>query len=451
MLKNGTNYQVFPLQSGGVDAPAFTPGQATSFALDAVPIQNGNRANYLLGILVTIAGVFTQPNVTTNAEVFWDGFFHALVSTVDVRNTWFGSPFNSQHALGAYWPIIEFVGCGYRYPIRRKGSFPSTANKTYSFTYTFMVPLCRGTNKKPHKTAQLMLLYKKAQLVLQAAPASVIQGMSSSTASLSGMTIMASAVLSAHRSIWMAPGLEWIDYTNTAAIAQNQIPLLNFGNVTNLNNTKANAGIAWMGAITNAGGAANGLPGSFDAAALTAYQFPFLGQYQTQQPASIVAMQLMAMGVSRPVLGTHVQAPLAADKPSDIGGFPYIQDTDVNFNAGAPNDMTGLMAFIMMCQGSEGEDSKLWQAYGDQSYVLQGPGFSGSNHTLVQHVRQWEENRVDEFAVEVIKSGLATAVLGTTDLDKKLATFDKSVSEIEEGKALYLPVEFTGKGKAHVA
>ena len=215
MLKEGVGYQLFPLQSGGNDKPSLTQGNPTSWALDAVPVVNGNRANYLLGVLVTIAGVFVQSG-TVGAETFWDNFFQTLIQSIEVRNAWHGLPLNAQHALGVYWPIIEYVGCGFRYASRRRGSFPAAA-ASYGFSYTFMVPLCRGTNVKPVKTAQLQLLYKKAQLVLNIAPASTATTVSPGS-SLTTLTCRASAVLQAHRSIWLAPGLEWVDYQNTAQL-----------------------------------------------------------------------------------------------------------------------------------------------------------------------------------------------------------------------------------------
>jgi hypothetical protein len=448
MLKEGVGYQLFPLQSGGNDNPSLTQGNPTSYALDAVPIVNGNRANYLLGVLVTIAGLFTQTNVTTNTEVFWDNFFQGLIQSIEVRNAWHGSPLNAQHTLGVYWPIIEYVGCGFRYAARRKGSFPSTANVVYGFSYTFMVPLCRGTNAKPVKTSQLQLLYKKAQMVLNIAPASTISGLSLSS-TLTSMTCRASAVLQAHRSIWLAPGLEWVDYQNTASSSQSQIPLLNFGNTTNLTGTKSNAGIAFLGAITNV----NGLPGSFKADDLTQYQFPFLGQYLIQHMPAVLAQQLMSMGAQRTLGGTKRQGAIAANQGNDVSGFPYIIDTQdgTGTTVAAANELANLMFFPLVTQAEDGQDSKVWQAYGDQSYNLIGPAFSGTNHTLAQHLRAWEDGKETDFAAQVISSGLAQEVLGTSELEKKKAPFNQAVVDIDAGKARYFPTEYSAKGTAHVA
>jgi hypothetical protein len=449
MLKEGVGYQLFPLQSGGADNPTLTQGNPTSWAMDAVPIVNGNRANYLLGVLCTIVGLFTQTNVTTNSEVFWDAFFQALIQSIEVRNAWHGSPLNAQHALGVYWPIIEYVGCGFRYSSRRRGSFPSTANKIYKFSYTFMVPLCRGTNAKPVKTAQLQLLYKKAQLVLNIAPASTVSGLSLNS-TLTSMTMRASAVLQAHRDIWLAPGLEWVDYQNTASSGQTQIPLLNFGNTTNLTGTEPNAGICFLGAITTA----NGQPGSFAAKDVTQYQFPFLGQFLIQQMPAVLAMQLMSMGPQRTVGATHTQGALADDKPNDVSGFPYILDTD-NFSLGTSDDngeLLNLMFFPMVCQAEDGLDSKVWNAYGDQSYNLIGPSFSGVNHTLAQHVRAFSDDKKTDWVKQVVGSGIASEVIGTTDVSiTPKAPFNPGLTHIEPGKARYFPAVLQARGREHVA
>lgn len=446
MLKEGVGYQLFPLQSGGNDNPSLTQGNPTSYALDAVPIVNGNRANYLLGVLVTIAGVFVQAG-TAGSTVFWDNFFQTLIQSIEVRNAWHGSPLNAQHALGVYWPIIEYVGCGFRYAARRHGAFNSAA-ASYGFSYTFMIPLCRGTNAKPVKTSQLQLLYKKAQLVLNIAPATTATTVSTGS-SLTGMTCRASAVLQAHRSLWLAPGLEWVDYQNTASSSQSQIPLLNFGNTTNLTGTKANAGIAFLGAITSV----NGQPGSFTADAVTQYQFPFLGQYLIQQMPAVLAQQLMSMGAQRTVGGTIVSQALASNLPTDVGGFPYILDTfePTGATAASAKELTNLMFVPFVTQAEDGQDSKLWQAYGDQSYNLVGPAFSGTNHTLAQHVRAWEDAKESDFAAQIISSGLAQEVLGTSDLEKKRAPFNQNITNIDAGKARYFPTEYSAKGTAHVA
>ncbi|HTC22906.1 MAG TPA: hypothetical protein VK688_01005 [Gemmatimonadales bacterium] len=446
MLKEGVGYQLFPLQSGGNDNPSLTQGNPTSFALDAVPIVNGNRANYLLGVICTIAGVFVQAG-TLGSEVFWDNFFQTLLQSVEVRNAWHGSPLNAQHALGTYWPILEYVSCGFRYASRRRGSFPATA-ASYAFSYTFMVPLCRGTNAKPIKTAQLQLLYKKAQLVLNIAGSGVASATSTGS-SLTTLTCRASAVLQAHRSIWLAPGLEWVDYQNTASATQTQIPLLNFGNTTNLNGTKPNAGIAFLGAITSV----NQMPGSFTADAVTQYQFPFLGQYLTQHMPAVLAQQLMSMGAQRTVGATHKQQALTDDQPNDVSGFPYILDTD-NFSTSAAtgkSELLNLMFFPLVTQAEDGQDSKVWQAYGDQSYNLIGPTFSGTNHTLAQHLRAWEDSKEADFAAQVIASGLAQEVLGTSDLEKRKAPHDKGIANIDAGKARYFETEYSPKGTSHVA
>jgi hypothetical protein len=445
MLKEGVGYQLFPLQSGGNDNPALTQGNPTSYALDAVPVVNGNRANYLLGVLVTIAGVFVQAG-TLGLETFWDNFFQTLIQSIEVRNAWHGSPLNAQHALGVYWPIIEYVGCGFRYASRRQGAFPAAA-ASYGFSYTFMVPLCRGTNAKPVKTAQLQLLYKKAQLVLNIAPASTATATSPGS-SLNTMTCRASAVLQAHRSIWLAPGLEWVDYQNTASSSQSQIPLLNFGNTTNLTGTKANAGIAFLGAITTA----NGLPGSFAAPSVTQYQFPFLNQYLIQQLPAVLAQQLMSMGAQRYQGGTLIRGNIVDNMPSDLGGFPYIMDTQQATGTGAGiSELTNLMFIPLVVQAEDGQDSKVWQAFGDQSYNLAGPNFTGTNHTLAQHLRAWEDAKETDFAAQVISSGMAQEVLGSSDLEKKKAPFNQSITNIEAGKARYFPTEYMPKGTAHVA
>jgi hypothetical protein len=161
----------------------------------------------------------------------------------------------------------------------------------------------------------------------------------------------------------------------------------------------------------------------------------------------------MSMGAQRTVGGTHIRGALADNQPNDVSGFPYIIDADtpVGTTAASQKELTNLMFFPLVTQALEGQDSKVWQAYGDQSYNLVGPSFSGTNHTLAQHVRSWEDSKVSDFAAQIISSGLAQEVLGTSDLEKKAAAFNQTIANIDAGKARYFPIEFTAKGTAHVA
>ena len=186
---------------------------------------------------------------------------------------------------------------------------------------------------------------------------------------------------------------------------------------------------------------------------MTQYQFPFLNQYLTQQLPAVLAMQLMSMGSQRTVGATHTQGALADNVPNDVSGFPYILDTD-NFATSAGtglSELLNLMFLPLVVQAEDGQDSKVWQAFGDQSYNLIGPTFSGTNHTLAQHLRAWEDTKETDFAAQVIASGMAQEVLGSSDLEKKKAPTNQAITAIDAGKARYFPTEYTPKGTAHVA
>jgi hypothetical protein len=161
----------------------------------------------------------------------------------------------------------------------------------------------------------------------------------------------------------------------------------------------------------------------------------------------------MSMGAQRTLGGTKTQGAIAANQANDVSGFPFIIDTQDSSGttAASANELTNLMFLPIITQAEDGQDSKVWQAYGDQSYNLVGPTFSGTNHTLAQHLRTWEDAKEADFAAQIISSGLAQEVLGTSELEKKRAPFNQGITTIDAGKARYFPIEYSAKGTAHVA
>jgi hypothetical protein len=434
MFRHGTGFREWPLKSGGLDLVNLTQGTPQSFDMSDVPTTTGPQANYLPMLLVTIAGVLHQPGATN--VVFWDSFMRALVASIEIRNTWHGTPLQASMCLGAYWPIIEYVGMGYRYAARQRGVFPNS-NSAFNFRKTFAIPLAVGTGENPLQTAQLALLYKQAQLVLTPAANSVLDSISTG-ATLTGLTCRVTACLAPRDEIMLAPGVEWIDYSSVAASGQTQIPLKTFGNSTGLNGVEADAGVAFMGFLTSL----LGLGGSFTAETITRYSFQWLGQYETQHIDALVSQQIASMGPQR-VINGPAQASGSPAGATDMAAFPYTFAND--FSSSATGDTNGLMFLPQVTPSADLKLSKLPIAFGEQAFVAAGPSYSGNHHNLVQQVKSWTDTKKADFLKQVITSGLAAQVLGPkgwdgrSELKLRTKTLDEPKTSMSAQKQRFLP------------
>jgi len=223
MIRKGTGFQCFNLTSGGNNQPALTVGQPTSWDFSAIQISTGKLAYYLLAIVLTIYGTVTQSG-GTGQVIQPDALTEALISSIEVRNTWMGTPISQQFALGQYLPLMEYVGAGYRLPRREMLPIPA-ANGATQFTRTIVVPLCVGLVQSPHTTAQLAAMYKTGQFVLNmngTTGATALATLSPGASFTGGLSAQASVILDPHPSLFLAPGQYWCDYQTTAAGTQSK-------------------------------------------------------------------------------------------------------------------------------------------------------------------------------------------------------------------------------------
>lgn len=430
LLRNHTGFHLYPLTAGANDNPTFSQTTPTSFELKNIPIEVQGLAYYLYGCLLTFTVTINQPggtNVVTYSQVL-----RALIDSLEVRNAWHGTPVSANHVKGSMLQIIEPVSTGYAMPQLTPGVV-ANSNAAFVLEVNVFVPLCVGQGAKPHHTAQLALFYKQAQMVINPAAASVLTAISAG-ATFTAMSVRASAMMLPEDEIRLGPVAEWIDYQSPASSNQTQIALDSFGNNTNIAGTIPNAGVAWMGALTSVDGGV----GSFTADTVTTYSFPWRGQVQTQQIQGLVAQQLLAMGGGD--FAARAEATQAASFYNNTFGFPLaIANTGAGAAGNTWKQLPGLLFLPMVTPAPELELTKIQTAKGTQSYFLQGPTFSGTNHTLVNHVRSFSDDKRDDAVRQIVNSGLAKIVLGQ---DTNLGWVPKLLKKnrtISGEKLRYLP------------
>lgn len=428
MLKNHTGCQFWPLSTGSSDNPSLSQGTPTTFNLDSIPTFNQSLAYYLMGLLVTITGTYTQAGGTGVATP-WDRFLGFLVDSLEVRNAWHGTPVSVNFVKGSFLRTVEFIGCGYRRPARDRGILPA-ANGAYVFSYTFMVPLCAGVGEKPHHTAQLALFFKKSQLVINMSAAGIATAFSPGS-TLTAMAARCSAVLLPDAELRLGPGIEWVDYTVSASSGQTQIQLLSFGNQTALTGTERGAGVLNMMALTSL----NGQPGSFIADTVTKLSLPWRGQIELQQIPAFLSQMFLSQGPMQVIGDSQNQA--VANALSDVGRWPYATGTD---HSNTALEVTGLLAFPLVVPTDDLQLSKVQVADGDQSYFLTAT-FSGTHHTLAQHCRSWESQKIEDAMRQIVDSGLAKRCLGKDSVTPQIKMTGKQ-GMVDPRKARFFPLKF---------
>jgi hypothetical protein len=430
MLTNGTGIQSWPLSAaGGGDNPSLTQGSPTVFNLNTLPIAQGNLAYYLPALMVTITGILTQSG-GTGVRTAWNNLYRILVESLELRNAWHGSPISPQFVKGSMMPVIEQVTLGYRNMVRKRGFF-AAANGATSFSFSFPVPLSLGVGQKPHHTAQLVALYKEAQLSVQVAQASVLTALSPG-ATLSSLACRCSAILLPEAEIRLGPVMEIVDYQVAATSGQVNVPIQSFGNNTGLTRMERGAGLVYFGLLTSN----QGLPGPFLPENITRLNVPWRGQTDTGHLPPYIAQQILAMGNGRTVGSVDDQA--IAKGLSDTAGFPYTEAFDAS---NSTNELTNLLAVPLVTPGADFEVTKAQVVDGDESFnATLSSGPSGTWHNLAVQLKSWQPNAWHEAADYLISLGLPMKVLGqNSGLTWVPKTLRKNRS-ISAKKARFLPM-----------
>jgi hypothetical protein len=430
MLQNHTGFQTFPLSAaGGGDFPSLTPGSPTVWNLNTIPLFQGNLANYVPALAVTITGTLNQIG-GSGVRIPFDGLYRILIESLEVRNAWHGSPMSPQHVKGAMLPIIEQMAAGYRLFSRKRGFFPAAA-AAYPFSFSFPVPLSIGLGAKPHHTSQLAALYKEAQFSLQTAQAAILTALSPG-ATVTALQARCSAILLPEPELRVGPVMEWIDYQVAATAGQVNVPIQSFGNNSQLTKMEKGSGLFYFGLLTSN----QGLPGPFLPENITRLNVPWRGQYDTGHMQPYIAQQILAMGNQRQIGSAADQG--AATALSDTGNFPYTAALD---QVGA-SELQGLLAVPLVVPTTELELSKLQVVDGDESFNAQlSSGPSGTWHMLAGQARSWQASALQDLTQYLVNLGLPSKILksgsgGLTWMVKAL----KKNDDIDAKKVRFLPL-----------
>jgi hypothetical protein len=327
-------------------------------------------------------------------------------------------------------PILEQVCLGYRNPVRKRGFFPA-ANGTYAFSFTFIVPLCLGVGQKPHHTAQLVALYKEAQLSLQVAQASVLTAISTG-ATLTSLQMRCSGMLLPEPELRAGPVMEIIDYQVAATSGQVNVPLQSFGNQGQTTRMEKGAALVYLGLLTSN----QGLPGPFSPENITRLNVPWRGQTDTGHLPPYISQQILAMGNTRTNGSVDDQA--IAKGYSDTAGFPYTEGFDSNNSS---SELQNLLAVPIVAPGSDFELTKAQVVDGDESFNVQlSSGPSGTWHNLAVQMKSWQAGAWQDMADELIRLKLPDKVLGTnTNLTWEVKTLRKN-RDVASKKMRFLPM-----------
>ncbi|HYM46763.1 MAG TPA: hypothetical protein VES65_11470 [Solirubrobacteraceae bacterium] len=435
-LKTPTGYQARALSVGTSDKPTLPTGANLSFDLSPLPCDDGNLAYYLPGFFVTFKGAVTQSGGTGNA-IPQEVLFSILLDSIALNNAIHGTPLSPNFVKGWGMNTISYVGGGYNYATPNRGAIPA-GNGTYNFAFSKFIPLCAGNGERPHHTAQLQCLFRKAQLVLQFNTVATVLSNFSPGASLGTTTVQVSALQLPEREIRVGPGVEWVDYQTPASSGQTEVKLQSFGNNTQLNNTEQGAGVCFAMAMA----LSYQQPGSFVPDNLQQLQIPFRGQIQTTHVEPIVLHQLLAsMGVRRQI-ASDVAFATAPTTPNDIQDWPYGATNNPQSLTTAAPELNGALGLVLVPQGMNFEYSKVQVVNGDTSYYLTlSSGPSGTHHTLVQHLRSWTPQMWADAEKEIVDSKVKSHLFGSSTLKwvPKLL-YGKSAADVDPKKLRFIPM-----------
>lgn len=430
MLLNGTGIQSWPLSAaGGGDFPTPVQGSPTVFNLNSIPINQGSLAYYLPALLCTITGTLTQAG-GTGVRTAWNNLYRILLESLELRNCFHGSPITPQFVKGSMMPILEQICLGYRQPVRKRGFFPA-ANGAYAFSFTFAVPASLGLGQKPHHTAQLVALYKEAQLSVQIAQASVLTALSPG-ATLSALTMRCSAIIMPEPELRVGPVMDIVDYQVAATAGQVQVPLQGFGNQGQLTRMERGAALVYLGMLTSN----QGLPGPFAPENLTRVNAPWRGQTDTGHLPPLIFQQVASMGNTR-VAGSVDDQGIAKGY-SDTAGFPYTEGFDAS---NSTNEFTNLLAVPIATPASDLEVTKCQVINGDETINVQlSSGPSGTWHSLAVMLKSWQANAWQDIADHLMSLKLPDKVLGgNSNLTWEVKTLKKN-ADIANKKLRFLPM-----------
>jgi hypothetical protein len=400
MNLTGTGFQVWPLTTGNNDDPTLTPGKPTSFNCNTVPDRcpTGPLAYYMPGIEVTFSGTITQPS-EGGSVIFQDAFYAALFDSLDWIQCWHGNQVSANYVKGVDWLPIEYNAMGFRHPTRMRSLIALAGAGAYPFETTIFVPACSMFGRLSLETMQLALLFRNSQLKVNAASASVLDGLSTGAVFTGGVSARASAVLVPRQDLVLGPAVEWVLSQIVAGNNSTQVQIQNFGTDTQMQGVEPGGGVITLMELSSV----LAQEGVFATENVTQFQFPWRGQQVTQHMQALVSQIITGMPNDRP----QAFGSTALNANTDLTGYPYTM-ANAPVAGDSPNDDFRAMYGWIMAQGADDLDlTSLQTADTPQSYFLTVTGgFStGSHQVLQQFARSWQPAMVANWLQQITAGG----------------------------------------------
>jgi hypothetical protein len=400
-LKNHTTFRPWMLTGDRGDSPTYAPSTTYKFNLKDVPPVTRRMANYIVGLIVTLADVVLihtdQEGVFGSTTVSDADILAALFESAEVQQSMFGTPVSSNHFLGRYFGLFGFVANGMQ-PVCRGGSMllSTTANTTRSVSC--FIPLSALLGMKGHHTSQLACCYDRAQVVLRTAAQSVLPDV----AYVTGGTLRVSAVVVPEPEVRLGPGTQFILYKQVASASGTTLTLDSFGNASTLEGSEQGAGIAmavWMSKQRAYGGA---------------------GAVKTLEYLSAPWRDLQQTRHIEPFLidwhnacGTRDVPLLSSSDSHETAGCLYD-----NGNYSGDGDLLVAANFLPIVSPHPFlETSKLQVCQGSATLNLKdSDGFSGEHVVAALQYHSWTPAKIEDVLRKAIDSGTMQAVWGTNDV-----------------------------------
>lgn len=454
MLRRQSLFRPFQLKGNGGVVQDWSAGGQIQFNMNNLPLlTDGDKANYLVALAVTVFGEFTSDGGGTARPVSQADLCRGLLLNFEIQGAWHGRPIAAQHVRGATLPIIERIGCGYQAPSRQI-AVTSQSETPKSFRFTQYLPLGHYVGENPQYTAQLAALFTDSYLQINCTTGATFTDSNGNvlTWDVAGdgrVQVVCSAILLPEKAIRLAPGMEWLQFQQPAVNNNVEVTLDSLGNTTALEGIEPGAGIDTMLALTSV----RGQLGSFTLDQVINFSAPLAGITQTSHIDPFVQLLEQASTEhGRPMNG------YVAEEDGNFAGylvdgseFPYTAAGGSTQGLGTRNeallDPQGLCLPILVA-GTELQTSKVKIFEGTQSYyrTLNGnPAANSQDITLIHQYKSWQPAKVEDFRQLVISKGLALAVLGTKDIGPVAAVDNLTPSDPRKGR--FFPIEFKPAAK----
>jgi len=449
MRKTGTGGQTWPLTSP-LSAPTFVAGGNLRFDMNDVPARcpTGPLAYYVPALILSFFGTLVNAGESPDAVTTMD-LPGLIIQSVEVRDVWHGTPVSSTYWLGEHLRIHEFIGSGYEYVQRMPNWITPATSPGADASFQVRVPLSGGEGQLIRETSQLALLYQPGSVFITMKPASVLNGVSANTTWVG--SVQADLELDPRPELVLGTAIEHVLHRQVSAPNDPDIQIKGFGRSSKLTGVEAKGGVMHLMELTAADTGPSGvsLGGVFLGSEVGRYSFDWRGQKITSNPSALLSslQSQMRRWPDVGVPGLAITLGDASNAGSEFTTFPYA-GRGLNGTVSPLND--NLLAWLMVCAGSDARLTDCQTADSDQAYHLEldGATFDTGDHLIIgRYAKVWTEGKRADWVAQVRKAGLDTYVLGSAAGAAQLrprAPMDKHSLTVDQ--VAYLPFQFAPNG-----